>query len=115
MYVALLILILLLPISEYFLRRWIVGPGGQYISETDGKYFYLMGRIILVITGLFLLFFVIDRTDEVTIKSFLLILMAIIYGFDSFIEWKYIKSSKSFLVPILLLLIGVIYCFLFIF
>ncbi|WP_316568572.1 DUF4181 domain-containing protein [Neobacillus sp. YIM B06451] len=111
----LLILGLLLPASEYFLRRLIVGTGERFISETDGKYVHIVGRIVLVITSLLLLLFVVDTSDEMAVKRFLLILLAIIYGFDSFIEWKYIKSSKACIVPILLLLIGTIYCFIFIF
>ncbi|WP_059173663.1 DUF4181 domain-containing protein [Bacillus sp. FJAT-27445] len=115
MYFSSLIFVLLLVVLEYFLRRWIVGPGGQEISETDGKNVYFWGRILLAITGLSLIFFVIDISDEVVINRFLLIFLAIFFGFQSFFEWKYIKSLKAFIVSFLLMLICTLYGYIFLF
>lgn len=111
---ALSILGFLLAILEYFLRRWIVGTGGREIYDTNGKSIYLLGNIILVLSWLLYLFKAIDFTDEEAVKRSLLILLTTIYVFQSFIEWKYIKSSKAFIVPLLLLLIGLIYCYIFV-
>jgi hypothetical protein len=109
------ILVLLLAVLNPLLRKWIVGPGRQEMDETEGKNIDLWGRIILAIIGLFLVFFVIDITDETTIKWFILIFLLITFGFDSMMEWKYLKNAKEFKVTLLLLLIGLIYWFLFIF
>ncbi|CEG25579.1 DUF4181 domain-containing protein [Bacillus sp. B-jedd] len=103
-----------LAILEYFLRRWIVGTGGREIYDTNGKAIYILGNIILVLAWLLYLFKAIDFTDEEAVKRSLLIFLAIIYVFQSFVEWKYIKSSKAFIVPLLVLLIGLIYCYIFV-
>lgn len=109
------ILIMLLAILGYFLSKWIIGPGRQEMDETEGKYIELWGRRILAIIGLILVFFVIDITDENTIKWFILIFLLIMFGFQSLMEWKYLKNPKEYKVSLLLLLIGIIYWFLFIF
>ncbi|WP_181884404.1 DUF4181 domain-containing protein [Neobacillus piezotolerans] len=113
--ISIQILGLLLVLSEILLRRLIVGKGGQEIYDTVGKKFHLWGRTILILIGLFFLFFVLDLTYELAFKRFILILLAVIYAFEAFIGWMYIKSSKAFLVPILLLLIATIYCYNFVF
>jgi hypothetical protein len=109
------ILVLILMVINPLLRKWIVGSGERYISETAGNHIDLWGRRILALIGLFLVFFVIDLSDENTFEWFCLIFLAVTFGFQSIIEWKYIKNSKEFLVTLLSLLIGLIYCFLFIF
>jgi hypothetical protein len=109
------ILVLLLAIINPLSRNWIVGTGGQEIDETAGKHIELWERIILALIGLYLVFFVIDISDKTTIKWFCLIFLVITFGFQSIIEWKYLKDSKQFIVSLLLLLIGLIYCYLFIF
>jgi hypothetical protein len=92
-----------------------VGPGRQEIDEIAGKNIDLWGRIIFVLLGLFLVFFVIDISDETTIKWFCLTFLLITFGFQSIIEWKFLSNPREFIVTLLLLLIGLLYCFLFIF
>jgi hypothetical protein len=109
------ILVLLLAILNPLLRKWIVGTGGQEIDETAGKHIELWGGITLALIGLYLVFFVLDMSDETTTKWFCLIFLVITLGFQSIIEWRYLKESKQFIVSLLLLLIGLIFCYLFIF
>lgn len=115
MFTPIALMVFILAIIHPFLRKWIVGEKGEKISATDGKNIYIWGNIILALIAISLVFFVLDIYDENTIKWFFLILMIIVFSFQSIIEWKYIKNSKEYAVTLLLLLFGLIYFFLFIF
>jgi hypothetical protein len=111
--ISISILVILLAVLTPLLRKWIVGTD-RYIDETDGRRVDFWGRIILAVIFFCLLFFVIDTSEEMTVKWFFIIFFTIITAFQSIVEWKYLKNSKEYVVTLLLWLIGIIYFFLFI-
>jgi hypothetical protein len=111
--ISISILVIIIAVLAPLLRKWIVGAD-RYISETVGRRVDLWGRIILAIIFFIILFFVIDPSNETTVKWFFIIFFTIITAFQSIIEWKYLKNSKEFIVTLLLWLFALIYFFLFI-
>lgn len=113
--IAVLLFILILAVLNPLLKDWIIGEKREKISETDGRIINITGNLILVFIAIYSLLFVLDRSEEKTIKWFFFILMIIVYLFNAFLEWKYLKNSKEFTVTLLLLLFGLIYFILIIF
>lgn len=65
--------------------------------------------------ALIIYFFVLDTTDYNMIKWFWFIWLFITVGFDVFMEWRYLKGSKAYLVSSILLVVSVAYFAIFIF
>lgn len=109
------VLVFILAVLNPLLRDWIVGEKREKISKTDGKIINIIGNLMLIFIAIFSLLFVLDRSEENSLKWFFFNLMIIVYLFNAILEWKYLKNSKEFIVTILLLLFGLLYFILFIF
>ncbi len=108
------ILVLVVSIANLIVSKLIVGGKRRKISETDGKIINILGLIIIATMGICSAFFI-DIFDNNVMKWFWLCLLILIVGFQSFLEWKFLKESKDYIVSLIVLLIGIIYIFIFMF
>lgn len=105
----LVIIILLFLLLEPILRR-ILKIEKKHISETEGKKVYRIGIfIITVITICFIPILVTKETVYMTL--FLLLFFIVRYGFELFIEWKYMRESREYLITlanmVLVMMVGI--------
>lgn len=98
------ILALIVSIANIIVGKIIVGKKRRKISETEGKNIEIWGLILIGIIGLCCIYFVLD-----IMKLFWLCFLILIYGFHTFMEWKFLKDSKDYVVSLIVLIIGVIY------
>lgn len=87
----------------------------EKISDTDGWRMYWWIKGSLVVIALCCYFFVLDLTDYILLKRFLFVTFILALGFDAFMDWKYMKGSKEYLISLLLLAVGIIFFCVFIF
>ena len=79
------------------------------ISETSGKKAEKWGRyIILVICLCTLPFFLVQDTDISSMKWYWILCYIVSLGFQSILEWKYLKHSKQYVTTLIFLILGVI-------
>ncbi|WP_274310284.1 DUF4181 domain-containing protein [Solibacillus daqui] len=108
-----LILIIVLTIFLFFLEKIInklLGVEKKKISETSGKKVDKWGRgIILVIFLCTLPFFVVQETN--VLKWYWMLYLTALLGFQSILEWKYLKNSKQYVTTLIFLILGVIFLY----
>ncbi len=111
--VRFLILIIVLTIFLFFLEKIInklLGVEKKKISETSGKKVDKWGRgIILVIFLCTLPFFVVQETN--VLKWYWMLYLTALLGFQSILEWKYLKNSKQYVTTLIFLILGVIFLY----
>ncbi|MFX3631512.1 MAG: hypothetical protein ACE3L7_33880 [Candidatus Pristimantibacillus sp.] len=98
-----------LALLSLIIRKWIVGPDREELWGI-GKTVDIWGKIILILMTI-IIFFVIFQGNEPesdVIKWFSMIVMMVSTGFQIFIHWKYLESSKEYIVALIVLVVGVI-------
>ncbi|WP_425353896.1 DUF4181 domain-containing protein [Cohnella thailandensis] len=110
-----MLLIIILALIQIPLKKYLFAGKSEETSDTDVRKINWWLRGILVIITLSIYLFVLDTTDDSKNKWFWLITFLIGRGLDVFIEWKYLKGSKDFLISLILLIIGIVYFCVFIF
>ena len=97
-------------VTEFIARRLIVGEVRVKVRETEGKNIQIWGFIILSIIFVILLMSlaILDVKDDV-MKLFWLCLVTIALGFQAFLEWKFLKGYKEYMVTLTTLTIAVIF------
>lgn len=107
-------LVLILSISYYFLRIWIVGPDREKLSD-DGNELNIKVKLILaliaLITGIIIM--LADGAQGNVMKWFWIVLIIIALGFQSFIDWRFLKHTKHHFVSLILLVEGVVLVYFF--
>ncbi|MEN2767337.1 DUF4181 domain-containing protein [Ornithinibacillus xuwenensis] len=100
---------LIIAITYLILRKIFVGDESN--SEKDNKsvpeerkYIELWGSIILAVIAIPIVIFI----DVKLFKCFLIIFMIAIFSFHSYIDWKYRKGSKLYIVSIITMVIGIL-------
>lgn len=79
----------------------------EKISETSGKNINRWGRsIIFVICASSLLF--IPLEDSNAMKWYWMFFFIMLFGFESILEWKYLKNSKQYLSTLIALLLWIL-------
>lgn len=75
----------------------------------EGKDVSLWGKFILVCIGIiaYIVIVVIDGLESEAMKWFWMSFVVIALGFQSFIDWKYLKSSKQYIASLIVLVLGV--------
>lgn len=101
------ILVLIVSIANFIVGRLIVGEKRRKVSETDGKMVQILGLVIIVVIGLGSMF-VIDIFNPQIMKWFWLSFLTLNFGFHAFLEWKFLKETKEYIVSLIVLLIGLI-------
>ncbi|RDW20259.1 hypothetical protein CWR48_06050 [Oceanobacillus arenosus] len=104
--------IFILFVLGFLLENWfnrLLGVEKKKISETPGKKFEKWGR------GIFILFYVCTlpfMIREPSLLKWLLILYAVVaLGFQSVLEWKYIKNSKQYITTLIIMVLVIIIIF----
>lgn len=100
------ILLILGYLSEKGVNK-ILGVEKKKISDTSAKNINRWGRIIILVIALSALPFVVT-SDVNTMKWFWIVYLTLLLGFQSFLEWKYLKESKQYITTLIILIVGVI-------
>ena len=108
------ILALVVGIANIIVGKLIVGEKRRKISESDGKNIKIIGMVIIAILG-FSCLFMLDIFDPHVMKWFWLLFLILTVGFQAFLDWMFLKESKEYIVSLIVLTIGLIYIFIFIF
>lgn len=106
-----LLLLILLEIIDKKLSYWLFKEKRAKLSETDGEKTDKWVRIILSLIGITGYFFVAKLSvsvESIAVMSFWLFIIILINSVQSFMEWKYIKQTKQFIIPIILMVIGIV-------
>lgn len=105
-----LVFIAVLLILGFLLEKGVnklLGVEKKKISDTSAKSINRWGRGIIMVIFLSTLPFVV-ASDVNTMKWFWIVYFIILLGFQSFLEWKYLKESKQYITTLIFLLLGVI-------
>ncbi|WP_375103361.1 DUF4181 domain-containing protein [Paenibacillus sp. RS8] len=107
-------LVLILAFSGFFLRVWIVGPDKEKISD-DGNELNIKGKLILGLIGLIsaIVIMIADGVQGIGMKWFWIVFIIIAVGFQSYIDWKFLKHTKQHIVSMILLVEGVVLVYFF--
>ncbi|MBB6451714.1 hypothetical protein HNQ94_000135 [Salirhabdus euzebyi] len=108
------ILAVFIAISYNLLRKLLIGEEKKNILETTGKNIYRLGMGILGLVGILTVIFALDLSDDNSMKWFWSIFITLTLGFQSFMDWKFQKNSKEYIVPLIILVLGIVYIFIFI-
>ncbi|WML48551.1 DUF4181 domain-containing protein [Neobacillus sp. PS3-34] len=82
----------------------IVGPEREELTE-DGKGVDLWGKVILSALGIITFIFI--NIENEAMKWFWILFVIAAFGFQSFVDWKYLKESKRYIVSLIVLIFGV--------
>ncbi|RDW20194.1 hypothetical protein CWR48_05670 [Oceanobacillus arenosus] len=85
----------------------LLGIEKKKISETPGKKVDRWGRGIILVIFLSTLPIVVTMDTNI-IKWYWTVYLALLLGFQSFLEWKYLKKSKQYIATLIFLTFGVI-------
>ncbi|WP_068614698.1 DUF4181 domain-containing protein [Paenibacillus tuaregi] len=102
-------IIITIVISRYFLRRWIVGTNEKEELPRIGRKVETWGLIILALIGITtcIVLLVEDTLKGNTLKWFFILFITITAGFRTFVDWKYLRDSKEYMVSLIVLILGV--------
>ncbi|WP_054027713.1 DUF4181 domain-containing protein [Bacillus sp. FJAT-28004] len=93
-----------LVFTSLILRKWLVGAEKAELSDR-GKKVRVWGSIIIALIAFTII--ILGDLEGNALKWFLMLLIITNAGFQSFIDWKYLKGSKEYIVSLIVLLIGV--------
>ena len=85
----------------------LLGVEKKKISETSGKKVDRWGRGIILVIFLSTLSFVITKDTHV-LKWYFILYLVLLLGFQSILEWKYLKNSKQHVTTLIFLMLSVI-------
>lgn len=105
-----LVLIIVLLILGFLLEKIInklLGVEEKKISQTSGKNVDRWGRGIILVIFLCTLPFIITKDTNV-MKWYWILHLILLLGFQSILEWKYLKNSKQYVTTLILLMLSVI-------
>ena len=108
-----LVVISILLILGFLLEKGVnklLGVEKKKISETSAKSIDRWGRGIILVIALLTLPFIITK-DVNIIKWYWIAYFLLLLGFQSFLEWKYLKESKQYVTTLTFLILGVIFMY----
>ncbi|MEK5068719.1 DUF4181 domain-containing protein [Sporosarcina sp. FSL K6-1508] len=105
-WVFIIVLVILVILLEKILNK-LLGVEKKKISETSGKKVDQWGRGIILVLFLCTLPFVITKDINV-MKWYWILYIILLLGFQSILEWKYLKNSKQHVTTLIFLMLGVI-------
>ncbi|WP_410862959.1 DUF4181 domain-containing protein [Peribacillus sp. SIMBA_075] len=104
MFFIIIIIIITLFINK-FLTKWLGVEKKEKISETSGKNIDRWGRGLILLTFLCTLPYAIEEDKNV---MWYMCFFIVSFGFQSFMEWKYLKTSKQYVITLTYLLIALV-------
>lgn len=108
------ILVILLALIDLTIKKRFVVEELK-ISDTNGKNINRWVQGLLFVISLCIFFFILDTTNINSLKWFWLIVFIVAMGQHAFIEWRYLKGSKEYVISLIKLAVGLIYILIFIF
>ncbi|GGO03860.1 DUF4181 domain-containing protein [Saccharibacillus kuerlensis] len=95
----------------YLLSRCLLGHGLQRVTDPAGRKIEIIGRLILVaiaLPTLYFLYFVSERLTFAGTFCFFIVYFAAQIGLQAWIEWKFLKGSKQYVVSLIMLVLAVL-------
>ena len=103
-----LVILMILLIEKVIFK--LFGVEKKRISETSGKNIDRWGNGIILVIFLCTLPFVIEKDINV-MKWYWILYFILSLGFQSVMEWKYLKNSKQYVTTLIFLMLSVIIMF----
>lgn len=105
---AFAIICLIMVVSQLILSKFFTGSTKAELPE-NAKRYHLFGKIILSFFGIVALIgiMVISGFEENVLKWFLMIIIIVNFGFQSVLNWKFLKDYKGYIVSFSVLIIGI--------
>ncbi|MEC0093150.1 DUF4181 domain-containing protein [Paenibacillus macquariensis] len=99
---------ILLAFSHLILRIWLVETERKELPD-EGKEVSIWGKIIIALIGIItcIVIIIVDGSEGKAMKWFWMLFIITAMGFQSFIDWKYLKGSKEYIASLIVLIIGV--------
>jgi dipeptide/tripeptide permease len=105
-WVLIIVFAILVFLLDKILNK-LLGIEKKKISETSGRKIDRWGRGIILVIFLCTLPFVITQDTNV-IKWYWILYVILVMGFQSILEWKYLKDSKQHVTTLIFLMLSVI-------
>lgn len=105
--VLLIILLIFGFLLEKIINKLLCIDKSEKMSETVGKNIYRWGNGIILVIFLCTIPFVITK-DANVMKWYYMLYLIFLLGFQSIMEWKYLKNSKKYVTTLIFLMLGVI-------
>ncbi|URN95661.1 MAG: DUF4181 domain-containing protein [Candidatus Pristimantibacillus lignocellulolyticus] len=105
---TILLISLFLTLTHWILRKEIVDTDREELTEA-GKKVNMWGKIILVTIGFItvIILFSLDELYGDVMKRFIIIFIIMALGFQTFIDWKFLKGTREYIVSLIVLILGV--------
>lgn len=108
---AFIILFAVIVLIDHFWKKRLRGDVKVKISETPGRKIDFWGRVIISVSTIIMLIFVFSLEGIEPIKWFFAVYFLLLYGFQAFMEWKYLKDSKEYIATLAALAVALIFVF----
>jgi dipeptide/tripeptide permease len=105
-WVLIIVFAILVFLLDKILNK-LLGIEKKKISETSARKIDRWGRGIILVIFLCTLPFVITQDTNV-IKWYWIVYLILLLGFQSILEWKYLKDSKQHVTTLIFLMLSVI-------
>ncbi|MDP1422112.1 DUF4181 domain-containing protein [Peribacillus simplex] len=104
-WVLIIVLVIFVFLLEKIINKLLVVKKKK-ISETSGKNVDRWGRGIILVIFLCTIPFVITKDTNV-MKWYWILYLILLLGFQSILEWKYLKNSKQYITTLIFLMLSV--------
>jgi hypothetical protein len=104
-WVLIIVLVILVFLLEKIINK-LLAVKKKKISETSGKNVDRWGRGVILVIFLCTLPFVITKGTNV-MKWYWILYLLLLLGFQSILEWKYLKNSKQYITTLIFLMLSV--------
>ena len=101
-----IIIIIISLFINKFLTKWLGVEKKEKISETSGKNIDRWGRGLILLIFLCPLPYVIE--EDINVIKWYMCFFIVSFGFQSFMEWKYLKTSKQYVITLTYLLFALV-------
>ena len=108
-WVLIIVLGILMFLVEKIVNKFL-GIEKKRISETSGKNVDRWGKGIILVIFLCALPFVVAQ-DTNFIKLTWILYIIVLLGFQSILEWKYLKNSKQYVTTLIFLVLSVTFLY----
>ena len=109
-FIFLIVLLILFFLLEKTINKLLGIKVEKKISETSGKNVDRWGRGILFVSFLCSLPFFMEQETSV-LKWYYMIVLISVQGFQSIMEWKYLKNSKQYVSTLIYLILGIVFIY----
>lgn len=108
-WILIIVLVILMFLVEKIVNKFL-GIEKKRVSETSGKNVDRWGKGIILVIFLCALPFVVTQ-DTNFIKLTWILYIIVLLGFQSILEWKYLKNSKQYVTTLIFLVLCVVFLY----